>query len=727
MITSGTTFSINEANSNGITGPSSSATHYLTSSTPEVQFTSLFTVGDAVNGYRMVGIPDGMGAFDNGDGTFTLLMNHELANNRGIARAHGQPGAFVSRWVIDKASLKVLSIEDFLRDGTSVYLSNNEPGAGIAHSAYLAAATTILSRLCSADLAPVSAYEWIDPATGSRYGTNARLFLSGEESSGSLSGVGPEATTRFGRLFAWAATDDADTALNEAGTAWEMPHGGLFAWENAVANPLAQRRTLVMGLDDSNGGQMYLWVGDKQASGNVVERAGLTRQGPDDGLYVVQVPSLSSLDGAGVPAESLDAPVQGSFSLVNLGDVSALTLDGLEAASDGAGATQFLRPEDGQWDPANPSDFYFVTTSRYDQTKDGVGSQVGRSRLYRLRFDDIGQPQLGGTITALLDGTETGNMFDNMTIAGGQVILQEDVGNQAHLGKIWRYDIATGSLTELGSHDRQRFGDVGVPPVAPFNQDEESSGVIDMSEILGAGTFLLNVQAHYAIPGELAEGGQLLLMRTNAASGQPLVTTVTASDPENDPLSFAISGGEDADAFTIDASSGELRFKVAPDADNPSDTDANNIYLVDVSVSDGRSAPVSQSITVTVNPVNESPQNTTPVAVNVAENTTFVTTASGGTWVGDEATYRQAAVANALWTGSTPDQTRGHAHGQPQPRQFPPLQRRRAAALHSGGQHQPGVRGRGLPQCGQLRPHPVARQQHLRLRGSPRRRRCRLR
>ncbi|WP_259724175.1 ExeM/NucH family extracellular endonuclease [Synechococcus sp. CS-1332] len=629
MITSGTSFAINEANSNGLTGPSSSATPYITSSNPQVQFTALFTVGDEVNGYRMVGIPDGMGAFDNGDGSFTLLMNHELANERGIARAHGQAGAFVSRWVIDKASLEVVSIQDFLPNGTSIYLSNNDPGAGTAHSAYLAAATTVISRLCSADLAPVSAYQYTDPVSGTVYGTDARLFQSGEESGGSVTGVGPEATTLFGRQFVFVATDDANTPLNENGTAWELPHGGLFAWENNIANPLAQRKTIVMGLDDSNGGQLYLWVGNKQTSGNVVERAGLTRQGPDDNLFVVRVPSLATLDGSGVPAETLDGPVAGAFSLVNLGDVSALTLNGLEAASDTAGATQFLRPEDGQWDPANPADFYFVTTSRYDQTKDGVGSQVGRSRLYRLRFSDITNPEVGGTITALLDGTEAGNMFDNFTIAGGKVILQEDVGNQQHLGKIWSYDIAADSLTELGAHDRQRFGDVGVAAVAPYNQDEESSGVIDVSSILGEGTFLLNVQAHYPIPGELAEGGQLLLMRTNAISGQPLVTTVTATDPQNDPLTFSISGGADAADFSIDASTGALRFALAPNAENPADADGNNVYLVEVSVSDGNSPAVSQTLEVTVNPVNESPLNTTATAVTVVENSTAVTTASG--------------------------------------------------------------------------------------------------
>ena len=96
--------------------------------------------------------------------------------------------------------------------------------------------------------------------------------------------------------------------------------------------------------------------------------------------------------------------------------MSGLTLAQLETLSDSKGGTQFLRPEDGQWDPNNPSDYYFVTTDRYDQVKDGVGTQVGRSRLYRLQFTDIGHPELGGTIEAALDGTEAGNMFDNMTV-----------------------------------------------------------------------------------------------------------------------------------------------------------------------------------------------------------------------------------------------------------------------------------------------------------------------
>src|SRR5262249_14485442 len=82
------------------------ASPYLVPANPAVTFQSILTVGDTVNGYRMVGIPDGLGAFDNGNGTFTVLMNHELTNADGITRAHGGKGAFVSEWIIDKNTLQ---------------------------------------------------------------------------------------------------------------------------------------------------------------------------------------------------------------------------------------------------------------------------------------------------------------------------------------------------------------------------------------------------------------------------------------------------------------------------------------------------------------------------------------------------------------------------------------------------------------------------------------------
>src|SRR5512133_1144171 len=84
------------------TGPSSSDAPYLVRHVPGMTFTSLLTAGDSVGDYRMAGTPDGLGAFDNGDGTFTVLMNHEFGRSVSIPRSHGNTsGAFVSRWVVD--------------------------------------------------------------------------------------------------------------------------------------------------------------------------------------------------------------------------------------------------------------------------------------------------------------------------------------------------------------------------------------------------------------------------------------------------------------------------------------------------------------------------------------------------------------------------------------------------------------------------------------------------
>ena len=236
---------------------------YLEATAASVEITPLVTVGDAVadnyaaNGtplpdYRMVGIPDGLGAFDNGDGTFTVLMNHEVGNTQGITRDHGSKGSFVSRWVIDKETLEVLEGDDLIKQ---VYVWNSTTNA-------FEAATTAMNRLCSADLPDATAFF----NAGSGLGTTARIFMNGEESSN-------------GRAFAHVVNGP------EAGTSWELPWTGKYAWENHVASPFPQDKTIVMGLDDSRRefssegtaepSEVYVWVGQKQASGLEIEKAGL--------------------------------------------------------------------------------------------------------------------------------------------------------------------------------------------------------------------------------------------------------------------------------------------------------------------------------------------------------------------------------------------------------------------------------------------------------------------
>ena len=161
--------------SSQVTGPSSTQSPYLVSSDSHVIVESLLTAGDTVGGYKMAGIPDGLGAYDNGDGTFTVLMNHEFGGTSGAVRAHGAQGAFVSQWVIDKGTLQVLSGHDLMQH---VWTYDPIAQSYVDHSAALGNGVAF-SRFCSADLADPGAF--YNAATG--FGFNGgRLYLNGEES-----------------------------------------------------------------------------------------------------------------------------------------------------------------------------------------------------------------------------------------------------------------------------------------------------------------------------------------------------------------------------------------------------------------------------------------------------------------------------------------------------------------------------------------------------------------
>ena len=92
---------------------------------------------------------------------------------------------------------------------------------------------------------------------------------------------------------------------------------------------------------------------------------------------------------------------------------------------------------------------------------------------------------------------------------------------------------------------------------------------------------------------------------------ETVVGTVRAADADTvDAVSYALTSGTDQAQFQIHAISGALSFATAPDYENPSDADLNNVYLVTVTATGGagdRAATTQQAITVTVNDVDEPP------------------------------------------------------------------------------------------------------------------------
>jgi len=474
------------AGADSYTGPQSSQTPYVVPTADGWEVTSLLTVGDSAkeSPYVMVGIPDGMGAIPgkfaaNGgyvaDKAFmTVLLNHELRPGAGVPRAHGADGAFVSQWTVHLNSLQVKWGEDLIRRVLTWSGGTYADTTGVAQ----------FNRFCSGDLPPLTGF--YNPATGK--GFNGLIYMNGEE-------AGAE-----GRAFAHVVTGD------DKGTSYELPYLGKFSWENSVTHPNAGDKTIVVGLDDSTPGQLYVYVGDKRDAGNAIERAGL--QGGK--LYGVKVPGKAFETGV----------LDGDFSLEDVSDLALGSGATLQSESRVRAITEFARPEDGHWDTRDAAVFYFVTTGA-NRAELG-GSQT--ARLYKLTFDSLSNPT-GGTIELVVDsasltGTdgESARSFDNITVDGdGDVIVQEDPGGSSYIAKTWKIDPTTGSAVQIFESDRSRFA-----PGAPsfLTQDEESSGVIEVTDIVrnanwyeaGRRYYLGNMQAHYGIPGELVEGGQLYLM-----------------------------------------------------------------------------------------------------------------------------------------------------------------------------------------------------------------------
>ena len=487
-------------------GPRTTVDPYVVPVADGVSTKSLLTVGDkpAANGYRMVGIPDGLGAIRNHSGTFDLFMNHELRPDTGIVRRHGQRGAFVSQWRIDRGSLDVRSGQDLIDPGvvywdyvTQTYRATPSTGGPNPRRAgdTFEPQGAPFARFCSSTLSdPGQLYN-----RRSGRGYDGQLYFGNEENGNP------------GRSF--GVTTD--------GSAQQLPRLGLFSWENTIPAPNRTDSTVVMGTEDTGpnsslpnpddaAGQLWVYSGTKTRTGNAFKRAGLT-----NGVSsVIDVADESVTNDAGFRSKyGKNNPAEVDLSEVDW-DQSA-NAQNLEATRDGLSLN---RIEDGGFDPRHPNDFYFLTTEGGDKTPAGGLNNVrDGGGLWKLSFEDVENPELGGTLTLLLDGSEAPklNKPDNMDVdSKGNLLIQEDPGGNPHVARIVAYRISDGARGVLAEFDRTRF-----TPGGPkfMTEDEESSGIIDAKEILGSGWFLFDAQVHKASASpnvaEEVEEGQLLTMK----------------------------------------------------------------------------------------------------------------------------------------------------------------------------------------------------------------------
>ncbi|MGH2530224.1 MAG: alkaline phosphatase PhoX [Actinomycetota bacterium] len=469
---------------------------YVESVGGEYVIRPLFSVNDVVREtshptrqYRMVGIPDGLGAHANGDGTSTLFMNHEFTQSTVSEPLVGGPqyrGAYISKWILDANGDPISGERAF----DQVFMENTliGPAAEIGNT------TPAFARFCSGSLA------------GPPHGFDRWIYLTNEEEDAPI-------------------TFDGKGGLSVAifnNEAHALPKLGRYSKENTLVQPNKGNRTVIFSLEDGPStldNQLYMYVGKKHRSAGSV----LARNGLDNGkLY-----AFRSLDLAKNSERTFTSgSVTGNW--IEIHGADAMTDAQLETASDAANGMTFVRPEDGAFNPNNRNEFFFVTTGSSSGADNGV-NELGR--LYSLRLHS-GNPLKPATLTIVYNadrvvaaGGDIAISPDNIDTSGRFLMINEDGTTESRAvmaakgrdGSIWRFDLLGGRVS-VDVSTATRVAQLDPPgrdgvPVGPGVW--ETSGIIDTAMLFGDDTWLSDVQAHSQTKAPApftVEDGQLFLM-----------------------------------------------------------------------------------------------------------------------------------------------------------------------------------------------------------------------
>ncbi len=350
-------------------------------------------------------------------------------------------------------------------------------------------------RFCSANMAT--------PAEG----MDDYVFFTGEETSDTVDGVQ--------RGFA--------VALNtETGHSTAIPGMGRLNHENTVVVPGGWDELALLTTDDTfsaGTSQLYMYLADDQD-------AIFADTGSLYGLRVTGSNGKALADPADAfngANDYLDLDVGESFQgqfipvprYVAIGDQ-----DALEDWSNANNVFQFIRLEDVAYDPRNPLVVYIADTGASRVNPDPETGRMARpadtegladnGRVFKMMMNPD-DPTIVDSLSILADGDAVDSDVyvpfrhpDNLDTSRKSLMVQEDASE----AQIWQYHFSKDSWRSVAS---------------VVDPSGESTGIVDVSEWFGGGTWLVNVQGHGAnvdvdttsIPGTTIkrESGQLLLMR----------------------------------------------------------------------------------------------------------------------------------------------------------------------------------------------------------------------
>lgn len=244
-----------------------------------------------------------------------------------------------------------------------------------------------------------------------------------------------------------------------------------------------------------------------------------------------------------------------------------------------------------------------------------TGTEIGTDALLGIEnvVGGSGNDQITGNSDA--NSLEGAGGADTLSGGGGTDILTGDSG-------VDQFVYASGAVTVTDFASNETVDISALTSVVDFdglltyvNEANTTDAVFDFGggntltlqgvdwQNLDASDFVFTTQNQP--PVITTNGGATLAL--NVAEGLLAVADINATDANaGDTLSFTL-GGADAALFDINATTGVVTFKAAPNYEAPLDAGSDNVYNVTVSVGDGQGGSDDIALEVTVTDQNEGP------------------------------------------------------------------------------------------------------------------------
>ena len=353
----------------------------------------------------------------------------------------------------------------------------------------------------------------------------------------------------------------------------------------------------------------------------------------ETGVQVVTVPVFTSPSAVSV-AENQTAAYEAAAT-DDEGDALVYSLSGTDAAlftiNANTGEVSFIAPPDFDMpgDDGGDNVYDIIVTA-----SDGTNS-TDHNVAITVTNDNDNIPVFTSPAAANAQENQTAAYMAAATDADGDTLVYSLSGTDAALFTI---DANTGEVSFIEAPDFEAPGDDG------------GDNVYDIIVTASDGT---NSTDHNVAITVTSDNDNIPVFTSpaaaNAQENQTVAYMAAATDADGDTLVYSLSGTDSA-LFTIDAATGEVSFRAAPDFEAPGDDGGDNVYDIIVTASDGTNS-TDHNVAITVTNDNDNiPVFTSPATANAQENQTAAYMAAATDADGDTLVYSLSGTDGDLFT-----------------------------------------------------------------------------